>query len=102
VRAAPVEFTGTTDPWGLTITGELDLASREVFIRVLGARLAARPSLRLDVSGLAYAEAAALGVVYQAAAGLPGDGGIVITGAPYDLRRVIDLAGFGHPRVVFD
>ncbi len=43
VRAAPVQFTGTTDPWGLTITG-----------------------------------------------------------APYDLRRVIDLAGLGHPRVVFD
>jgi hypothetical protein len=71
VLAPPVQFTVTTDPWGLVIGGELDLASREVFVRVLGARLAARPWLRLDVSGLIYAEAAALGAVYQAAAGLP-------------------------------
>jgi hypothetical protein len=102
VLAPPVQFTGTTDPWGLAIGGELDLASREVFLRVLGARLGARPSLHLDVSGLVYAEAAALGVVYQAAAGLPDGGGIVVTGAPYHLRRVIDLAGFSDPRVVFE
>jgi anti-anti-sigma regulatory factor len=102
VLAPPVQFTATTDPWGLAISGELDLASRPVFLRVLGARLAARPWLRLDVSGLSYAEAAALGVVYQAAAGLPADGGIVVTGAAYHLRRVIDLAGFSDTRVIFD
>ncbi|MBV9793385.1 MAG: MEDS domain-containing protein [Actinobacteria bacterium] len=102
VLTPPVQFTATTDPWGLAISGELDLASRPVFLRVLGARLAAQPSLHLDVSGLIYAEAAALGVVYQAAAGLPADGGIVVTGAPYQLRRVIDLAGFDHPQVIID
>jgi hypothetical protein len=31
-------------------------------------------------------------VIYQAAARLPGDGCIVVAGAPYDLRRVIELA----------
>ncbi len=102
VLAPPVQFTVTTDPWGLIIGGELDLASREVFLRVLGARLAARPWLRLDVSGLIYAEAAALSAVYQAAAGLPGDGGIVVAGAPDHLRRVIDLAGFCHAQVFID
>jgi hypothetical protein len=102
VLAPPVRFTGTTAPWGLAVTGELDLASRDVFGRVLAARLAVHPWLRLDVSGLLYAEAAALGVIYQAAARLPGDGCIVVAGAPYDLRRVIDLAGFGDARVVID
>jgi anti-anti-sigma regulatory factor len=89
-------------PWGLAVTGELDLASREVFGRVLRSRLAARPWLRLDISGLVYAEAAALGMVYLAAAELPGDGCVVVTGAPYHLRRVIDLAGFSHPKVIID
>ena len=102
VLVPPVQFTGIAAPWGLVVTGELDLASRDVFSRVLAARLAVRPWLRLDVSGLLYAEAAALGVIYQAAARLPGDGCIVVAGAPYDLRRVIDLAGFGDSRVVID
>jgi anti-anti-sigma factor len=102
VGPPPVQFTATEAPWGLTVTGELDLASREVFGRVLAARLAVRPWLRLDLSGLVYAEAAALGVVYQAAARLDGDGAIVVAGAPYELRRVIDLAGFSDPRVVID
>jgi MEDS: MEthanogen/methylotroph, DcmR Sensory domain/STAS domain len=102
VLTPPVRFTGTTAPWGLAVTGELDLASRDVFGRVLAARLAVHPWLRLDVSGLLYAEAAALGVIYQAAARLPGDGCIVMAGAPYDLRRVIDLAGFGDAQVVID
>jgi hypothetical protein len=102
VPALPVRFTGTTAPWGLAVTGELDLASRDVFGRVLAARLDVHPWLRLDVSGLLYAEAAALGAIYQAAARLPEDGCIVVAGAPYDLRRVIDLAGFGDARVVID
>jgi anti-anti-sigma regulatory factor len=102
VRPPPVQFTATEAPWGLAVAGELDLASREVFGRVLRARLAARPWLRLDLSGLAYAEAAALAVVYQAAARLGGDGAIVVAGAPYQLRRLIDLAGFSDPRVVID
>ncbi len=41
-----------------------------VFGRVLRARLAASPWLRLDVGGLAYAEAGALAVIYEAAATL--------------------------------
>jgi anti-anti-sigma factor len=102
VRPPPARFTATDAPWGLTVSGELDLASREVFGRVLRSRLAARPWLRLDLSGLVYAEAAALGVVYQAVAQLPVDGAIVVAGAPYQLRRVIDLAGFSDPRVIID
>lgn len=53
-------------------------------------------------SGLVYAEVAALDVVYQAAAQLPGDGAIVVAGAPCQLRRVIDLARFPDPRVIID
>jgi anti-anti-sigma factor len=102
VRPPPARFTATDAPWGLAVSGELDLASREVFGRVLRSRLAARPWLRLDLSGLVYAEAAALGVVYQAVAQLPVDGAIVVAGAPYQLRRVIDLAGFSDPRVIID
>jgi MEDS: MEthanogen/methylotroph, DcmR Sensory domain/STAS domain len=102
VLEPPVRFTGIAAPWGLVVTGELDLASRDVFRRMLRVRLAVRPWLELDVSGLVYAEAAALGEVYQAAAELAGDGCIIVTGAPYHLRRVIDLAGFSHRGVVID
>lgn len=97
----PVRFTATTAPWGLVVAGELDLASREVFGRVLNARLAVSPWLRVDVGGLIYAEAGALAVLYQAASWLNGDGGICVTGAHTQLRRIIDAAGFSHPRVVF-
>ena len=89
-------------PWGLIIRGDLDLACRAVFGRVLRARLAASPWLQLDVGGLAYAEAGALAVIYEAAATLAGVGGIIVTRASDHLLRVIDLAGFDHPRVVID
>jgi len=98
----PVRFTATGAPWGLVVTGELDLASRGVFSRVLRARLSATPWLRLDVGGLVYVEAGALAVVYQAASWLGADGGIVLTRASAQLRRIIDLAGFRHPQVVID
>jgi MEDS: MEthanogen/methylotroph, DcmR Sensory domain/STAS domain len=98
----PTRFTATTAPWGLTVSGELDLASRGVFSRVLRARLGASPWLRLDVGGLVYAEAAALAVVYEAASRLEGAGCIVVTRAPAQLRRIVGLAGFSHPRVVID
>ena len=45
---------------------------------------------------------ATAGLIYRAATRLPGDGSIVVAGAPHDLRRVIDLAGFGDARVVID
>ena len=67
--------------WERSCTPMLDLASRAVFGRVLRARLA---------------------VLYQAASGLNGDGCIRLTRAPAQLRRIIDLAGLGHPRVVID
>lgn len=98
----PARFTATTAPGGLIVTGELDLASRAVLGRVLTARLAVRPWLRVDVSGLVYAEAGALAVLCEAASRRNGDGGIVLTGAPAQLRRMIDLACFGHPQVVID
>ena len=98
----PAWFTITNAPWGLIVTGELDLAARAVFGRVLRARLAASPWLQLDVGGLAYAEAGALAVIYEAAATLIAVGGIIVTRASDPLLRVIGLAGFDHPRVVID
>ena len=41
-------------------------------------------------------------VIYEAAATLAGVGGIIVTRASDHLLRVIDLAGFDHPRVVID
>ena len=98
----PAWFHVSNAPWGLIIRGDLDLACRAVFGRVLRARLAASPWLQLDVGGLAYAEAGALAVIYEAAATLAGVGGIIVTRASDHLLRVIDLAGFDHPRVVID
>jgi hypothetical protein len=98
----PAWFTISNAPWGLVVTGELDLACRAVFGRVLQARLVASPWLQLDVGGLAYAEAGALAVIYEAAATLVTVGGIIVTRASDHLLRVIDLAGFDHPRVVID
>jgi anti-anti-sigma regulatory factor len=87
-------------PQGLRITGELDIANRERFVRTVSARLAAIPQLILDVGKLDFIDAGTLGELHYIAAGLPSDGCITLAGASRQLRRLARiLGGWPHPRL---
>jgi ABC-type transporter Mla MlaB component len=85
---------------GLRITGELDMANRDRFIRTVSARLTAIPQLFVDVTGLEFIDAGTLGELDRIAAGLPPEGRITITGASRQLRRLASFLGaWPHPQL---
>ena len=87
-------------PQGLRITGELDIANRERFVRTVAARLAVLPQLVLDVGELKFIDAGSLGELHLIAAGLPPDGRITLAGATRQVRRLARiLGGWPHPRL---
>ena len=90
---------GDRDP-GLRISGELDWSNSAELGRVLRARLAVSPRLRLDVAGLSYADLSAIRELLRAADALPADGVITLASAPPVLRRILQLADLRHPRLV--
>lgn len=88
---------------GLRISGELDVANRERFVRTVAARLAAIPQLHLDVAELKFMDAGTLGEPHRIAAGLPPEGRITITGASRQLRRLASfLGGWPHPQLTIE
>lgn len=90
-------------PQGLRITGELDIANRERFIRTVSARLAVLPQLVLDVGELDFIDAGTLGDLHLIAAGLPPDGRITLVGATRQVRRLARiLGGWPHPRLTIE
>lgn len=95
-------FHATKKPWGLRVAGELDASNRAAFGRVLRARLAAHPRLRLDVRDMSFIDMGSLADLYDSAARLPWHGRIVLAGASAQLRQVIEIAGFRHPQVVIE
>lgn len=97
-----VRFLATKKPWGLRLTGELDASSRAAFGRALRARLAARARLRLDVRDLSFIDVGSLADIYECAATLPWHGRIVLAGAAAQLRHLVELAEFSHPRLVIE
>ena len=57
-------------PPTLRVEGELDLTNGPTLARVLRARLAAGPRLRVDLGGVTFADVGSLREIYQIAAGL--------------------------------
>lgn len=86
----------------LRIEGELDLTNGPALARVLRARLAASPRLRVDLGGVAFADVGSLREIYQTAAGLPAGGRITLANVTEPVRRVLDLAGFRADAVVIE
>jgi hypothetical protein len=63
-------FIASTPPPALQVEGELDLTNGPVLARVIRARLAASPQLRVDLGGVAFGTSAAARI-YQIAVSLP-------------------------------
>ena len=92
-------FLAVDEPWGLRISGEVDLSNRDLLQRVLLSRADVMPRLHLDLAGLTFADIGTLTRLRAVAAGLPGDGWLVLGDAPDVVRRALDLAGLGHERM---
>jgi anti-anti-sigma factor len=86
----------------LQIEGELDLTNGPTLARVIRARLAASPRLRVDLGGVGFADVGSLREIYQIAVGLPAGGQITLANITEPVRRVLDLAGFRADAVVIE
>ena len=95
-------FIASTPPPALQVEGELDLTNGPVLARVIGARLAASPRLRVDLGGVGFADVSSLREIYQIAVGLPAGGQITLANVTEPVRRVLDLAGFRADAVVVE
>ena len=92
-------FVPVGDPWGLRVLGELDLSNRDALVRVLRSRTDVTPRVHVDLAGLTFADVGTLTRLHAVAAGLPGDGWLVLGAAPPVVRRALDIAGLGHARI---
>lgn len=88
-------FLAVADPWGLRVSGEVDLSNRWAFVRAVRARLAVRPRVHLDLSELAFLDVGSLRSLYQLAASLPDDGAIVLSHPTQAVARLLALCRFG-------
>ncbi len=96
------QFIASAPPPALRVEGELDLTNGPVLARVIRARLAASPRLRIDLGGVAFADVASLREIYQIAVGLPAGGLITLANVTGPVRRVLDLAAFRADPVVIE
>jgi anti-anti-sigma factor len=95
-------FIASAASLALRIEGELDLTNGPALARVLRARLAARPRLRIDLGAVTFADVGSLREIYRIAGGLPPGGQITLANATEPVRRILDLAGCRSDAVVID
>jgi anti-anti-sigma factor len=89
-------------PPTLRVEGEFDMTNGPTLARVLRARLAAGPRLRVDLGGVTFADVGSLREIYQIAAGLQARGQITLANATEPVRRALELAGFRARTVVIE
>jgi anti-anti-sigma regulatory factor len=95
-------FIAVAPPPALRIEGELDLTNGPVLARVMRARLAVSPQLRVDLGAVEFADIGSLREIYHIAVGLPAGGQITLGNVTEPVRRVLDLAGFRADAVVIE
>jgi anti-anti-sigma regulatory factor len=93
-------FLAVDKPWGLRVSGEVDISNGELLQRLLLSRAAVVPRLHLDLEGLTFADVGTLSRLRSVAAGLPATGSLTLEGAPGFVRRTLDICGLGHERLV--
>jgi ABC-type transporter Mla MlaB component len=92
-------FLAVDEPWGLRISGEVDLSNRDLLHRTLLSRAAVRPRLQVDLAGLTFADVGGLSRLRAVAAGLPDSGWLLLSRVPAAVRRVLTLSGLHHERL---
>jgi ABC-type transporter Mla MlaB component len=86
----------TRGPAGrFSLAGEVDASNAAALARALRARLRTGESVELDVTGLEFADLAAVRVLRNCARDLAPGQRLVIRKAPEHVRRLLDLMGWG-------
>jgi hypothetical protein len=92
-------FLAVHEPWGLRISGEVDISNRDLLHRTLLSRTAVRPRLHVDLAGLTFADVGALARMRAVAVGLPDSGWLALHRVPATIRRLLHISGLGHERM---
>jgi hypothetical protein len=92
-------FLAVGEPWGLRVSGEVDVSNRDLLHRLLVSRAAVTPRLRVDLSGLTFADVGTVARLRAIADALPEGGWLALDRVPDLVRRVLDVTGLGHERM---
>jgi anti-anti-sigma regulatory factor len=92
-------FLAVDEPWGLRVTGEVDVSNRDLLHRMVVSRAAVVPRLRLDLGGMTFADVGTVARLRAVAAALPDSGHLVLAQVPAVVRRILDATGLGHDRL---
>ena len=95
-------FLALGEPWGLQVAGEVDVANRAALLRAVRSRAAVSPRVHLDLAGLRFTDVGTVSGLHSVAATLPDDGHLVLRRPPDLLRRILDVTGLGHRRLVVE
>ena len=79
----------TRNPYGVRLTGEVDLSNRDALRAVIGHLFESEPAATVDVSGLTFADTAAARILVDAAA----DGPLRLVGCSPPLRKLLAFHG---------
>jgi ABC-type transporter Mla MlaB component len=97
---APIAtFVPVLEPWGLQVSGEVDLSNRDLLLRLVQSRAAVEHRLRLDLGELRFVDVGTLAGLCHIADRLPEDGYLLLDRVPQRVRRLIEIAGLGHERL---
>lgn len=92
-------FLAIDEPWGLRISGEVDVSNRDLLHRVVLSRVAVQPRLRLDLGDVTFADAGTLTRLRAVAAELPEGGWLALDRVPSVVRRILQVTGISHDRL---
>lgn len=100
VAEAPLaRFLAVDEPYGMRISGEVDISNRDLLHRVVLSRAAVTPRLHLDLDGVTFADVGTLSRLRAVAASLPESGWLALERVPPAVRRVLSLSGLQHERL---
>jgi anti-anti-sigma factor len=103
IEVAPIAtFLAVDEPWGVQVRGEVDVSNRHLLHRLVLSRAAVVPKLRLDLEGVTFADACTVARLSSIAAALPEGGHLVLARVPAVVRRVLELTGLEHPKLVVE
>jgi len=100
--ASRATFRPTREPWGLAVSGELDVANTQAFGAALLARAVAPRRVHLDLADLRFADVAAVRTIFLVADEMPDESTLVLRRVPPHVRRLLGLLDWTHPRVEDD
>ena len=92
-------FLAVDEPWGLRVSGELDVSNRDLLHRTVLSRAQVSPRVRLDLGGLTFADVGAVHRLRSVAAALPDSGWLALDSVPTVVRRILDVTGLRHERL---